>query len=207
MGFEYSSYGVRLPLPVSNQRFVLYSNYPAAWETAYVSRNYFQVDPTVQHGLTRTEPLVWASSRLKLKKNEFWEEAEQHQLSQGWCMPVRGLRGDVGMMSFVRSGEQIEQSELDAKEVRMSYLTHAVQGSINSLLMARYVPESRQELTVREREVMRWTAAGKTYSEIGMILAIDERTVKFHIKNSMTKLNAVNKTDAAVKMVKLGLLG
>ncbi|SMG00591.1 hypothetical protein BSIN_3723 [Burkholderia singularis] len=42
--------------------------------------------------------------------------------------------------------------------------------------------------------------------EIGKIMFIDERTVKFHLVNTMRKLNASNKTEAAVKAAMLGLL-
>ena len=35
--------------------------------------------------------------------------------------------------------------------------------------------------------MLKWTAVGKTYGEIGLILSIDQRTVKFHIVNAMRK--------------------
>jgi len=53
---------------------------------------------------------------------------------------------------------------------------------------------------------LRWTAIGKTYIEISLILNIDTGTVKFHLANAMRKLQANNKTQAAVKASLLGLL-
>jgi len=72
----------------------------------------------------------------------------------------------------------------------------------------RYVSQNyfAVELTARERESLQWSAAGKTYVEIGKIMHVDERTVKFHLVNAMRKLNATNKTEAAVKATILGLL-
>ena len=61
-------------------------------------------------------------------------------------------------------------------------------------------------LTLREREVLAWTADGKTAYEIGMIFGIAERTVKFHLQNAVVKLDAMNKTHAATKAAMLGLL-
>ncbi|MFD2883846.1 LuxR C-terminal-related transcriptional regulator [Pseudomonas lini] len=46
----------------------------------------------------------------------------------------------------------------------------------------------------------------KTYVEISIILNIDTRTVKFHLVNSMRKLQASNKAEAAVKASLMGLL-
>jgi DNA-binding CsgD family transcriptional regulator len=51
-------------------------------------------------------------------------------------------------------------------------------------------------LTKREREIMQWLKQGKSTWEISQILCISERTVKFHINNVITKLDAVNRTHA-----------
>jgi LuxR family transcriptional regulator len=53
---------------------------------------------------------------------------------------------------------------------------------------------------------LRWTAAGKTSSEVGTILGISARTVNYHIASILLKLEAVNKTQAVVKAVMLNLL-
>jgi LuxR family quorum-sensing system transcriptional regulator CciR len=62
-------------------------------------------------------------------------------------------------------------------------------------------------LTVRELEVLKWISVGKTSWDIGMILRISERTVNFHIKNLLPKLDAVNRAQAVAMALKLGLLG
>jgi DNA-binding CsgD family transcriptional regulator len=54
------------------------------------------------------------------------------------------------------------------------------------------------QLTEREREVLRWIGEGKSNWEIGRILDISERTAKYHISNILTKLNLVNRVQAAV---------
>lgn len=61
-------------------------------------------------------------------------------------------------------------------------------------------------LSTRELEVMRWAAEGKTSYEIGIILGLTERTVNFHVAKAIFKLNASNKTHAAVKAAVLGLI-
>ena len=52
------------------------------------------------------------------------------------------------------------------------------------------------QLSPREIEVLRWTACGKTSSEISNLLSITEDTVNAHIKNACLKLDASNKTHA-----------
>jgi len=68
-------------------------------------------------------------------------------------------------------------------------------------------PHVPLELSERERDVLRWTAAGKTSSETGAIMGITARTVNYHMTSILFKLNAVNKTQAVVKAVMLDLLG
>jgi len=61
-------------------------------------------------------------------------------------------------------------------------------------------------LSIREREVLRWVAEGKTSYEIGVILGLTERTINAYVAGAMSKLNASNKTHAAVKALLLGII-
>ncbi|NRB42925.1 MAG: helix-turn-helix transcriptional regulator [Pseudomonadales bacterium] len=66
------------------------------------------------------------------------------------------------------------------------------------------LPSSESRLTAREREILCWAAEGKTNWDIGMILGISERTVKFHFSNIFLKLSVQNRPQAVVMGIKLG---
>jgi DNA-binding NarL/FixJ family response regulator len=53
----------------------------------------------------------------------------------------------------------------------------------------------RERLTVREREVLKLTAEGKSCREIAELLSISHRTVEHHRANVMAKLNLKRATD------------
>ena len=57
------------------------------------------------------------------------------------------------------------------------------------------------QLTDREKEILSWLTEGKSSWDIGQILSISERTVKFHVNNICSKLNAVNRTHAVAKAI------
>jgi LuxR family quorum sensing-dependent transcriptional regulator len=57
-------------------------------------------------------------------------------------------------------------------------------------------PESKPPLTPREREVLAWSAQGKSAWEIGTILSVGKRAVDEHAQTAMRKLGAVNRTQA-----------
>jgi NarL family two-component system response regulator LiaR len=61
------------------------------------------------------------------------------------------------------------------------------------------------ELTEREREVLRCIARGRSNKEIGEDLFISEKTVKTHVGSILDKLGLADRTQAALYAVKHGL--
>lgn len=66
-------------------------------------------------------------------------------------------------------------------------------------------PGLEDELTDREREVLRLVADGATNREIGSQLFISENTVSFHMKNILAKLHLKNRAQAAAFAIRAGL--
>ncbi|MCY0906026.1 helix-turn-helix transcriptional regulator [Arthrobacter sp. H14-L1] len=50
-------------------------------------------------------------------------------------------------------------------------------------------------LTPREREILEFVIAGRTYGEIARALVISEKTVSSHISNLLRKTGASNRLD------------
>jgi DNA-binding CsgD family transcriptional regulator len=55
----------------------------------------------------------------------------------------------------------------------------------------------RLGLTVREAEVLRWIAQGKSNQAIGVILGASTRTICKHVEHIFSKLSVENRTEAA----------
>jgi DNA-binding NarL/FixJ family response regulator len=64
----------------------------------------------------------------------------------------------------------------------------------------------REDLTLRERDVLRLLAEGLTNKAIAQQLDISDHTVKFHVTAIMSKLGAQSRTEAVVRATRLGLL-
>jgi DNA-binding NarL/FixJ family response regulator len=62
------------------------------------------------------------------------------------------------------------------------------------------------DLTPRETEILYWVAQGLTNKQIAAQVAISPRTVKYHLDNIFTKMDASSRTEAAMKALQLGLL-
>jgi two-component system, NarL family, response regulator LiaR len=67
-------------------------------------------------------------------------------------------------------------------------------------------PNSPEELTEREVDVLRLLAQGKSNKEIALLLSIGEKTVKTHVSNILSKLNVSSRTQAALYAVRIGLV-
>ncbi len=61
-------------------------------------------------------------------------------------------------------------------------------------------------LTLREIEVLRLVADGRTNQDIATILNISRGTVKVHVEHILAKLDVSDRTEAAVYASQLGLL-
>ncbi|PUA81619.1 MadR family response regulator transcription factor [Nocardioides currus] len=67
-------------------------------------------------------------------------------------------------------------------------------------------PEESQQLTSREREVLRLLARGLSNRDIGEKLYISETTAKFHVGNILRKLGVSRRAEAVYEATKLGLI-
>lgn len=205
LGFDYCAYGIRMPLPISAPKTEMFNNYPSDWQASYMAKNYLAIDPTIARGNHTTLPFIW-SDELFASARDLWEDARKHGLEHGWVQSCRDARGTSGMLTLARPSEKLSASELHAKTTKMSWLAQTAHSGMSRCLTAKMLPEAEMKLSSREIEVLRWTAEGKTSSEVADILRIAERTVNFHINNAMVKLNANNKTAAAIRAAVLGLL-
>lgn len=62
-------------------------------------------------------------------------------------------------------------------------------------------------LSLRECEVLRLVAQGKSNRQIASALFISERTVKYHVSSILGKLDAANRTEAVLAATRMGLVG
>ncbi len=205
LGFEHCAYGLRVPLPLSSPQTFILNNYCVAWQDRYVSEGYLQTDPTVLHGRRTQTPLVW-NEHVFGSARKLWEEAQSFGLRVGWAQSSLDAVGVGGMLTLSRSSEALSAVELASQEIKMRWLVNVSHLALSRIFTARPGNQIPLALTVREIEVLRWSADGKTSGEVSDILSVSENTVNFHVKNAVAKLRTANKTAAVVRAAMLGLL-
>lgn len=205
LGFDHCAYGLRVPLPISNPKTIILNNYCRAWQERYASQNYLQIDPTVIHGWRSQAPIVW-NDKVFESTPALWEEAQSFGLRVGWSQSSLDAVGVGGMLTLTRESDPLSEAELATQEIKMRWLVNVAHLTLSRIFTTRLRDQTSPTLTDREREVLRWTADGKTSGEVSDILCLSENTVNFHVKNAVAKLQAANKTAAVVRAAMLGLL-
>lgn len=204
LGFEHCAYGLRLPVPFTNRRYMLLSNYAAAWQQRYAAAGYVETDPTVRHGTHSLLPVVW-SNELFANAPQLWAEARSFGLRVGWAQSCFDGWGQVGMLTVARSHEAFSDVELVAIEPTLSWLAIVTHAAISPMLI-KGTPADVKPLTRRECEVLSWSADGKSSAQMAAILRISANTVNFHVRNTLDKLQVPNRTAAVARAAALGLL-
>ena len=202
LGFDHVSYGFQAPLPLSRPRLIWHNDYPPAWQKHYMDMGYPAVDPRIIRARQSPEPFLWRAELFR-DVPELWADMQTAGLAYGWTQSVLNEPGGISMLSLTRR-EPFTPDELDARLPRMQWLALVTHKAFSRVIRARLASDS-PALTARELEVLRWTADGKSAQDIAEILLLSKNTVDFHIRNSIMKLDAPNKTAAVVRAVLLGL--
>ena len=123
-------------------------------------------------------------------------------------VPVHMVFGKIGAVSF----NPIDTSRTDLSEEFRDfgpafgiYARRFIRSYTRVMAEMEALPPGSR-LSKREVECLRWAAIGKTDMEISMIISRSRATVRFHIHNASTKLNAVNRSQTVFKAAQLGYL-
>lgn len=190
-----------------NSAAVIHSNFGHAWRAQYDAHAYANIDPVVAHSLKNKFPIIWSDTIYRsLAEKNFSEEAAHHGLRQGFTLPIHEPQGEVGMLSLSYGNHSPKAfvKEMEILLGRAILLRDFTLGHAPRLLVG--MNSERPQLTDREREVLYWSAAGKTSWEIGVILSIASASVEFHFKNIRRKFGVSSRRLAVVRAIELGLI-
>lgn len=205
LGMEYFSFVTRTHLATAQPQVKTYNNYPAAWNEYYERGNYLNIDPILAHCHNSLLPILW-EDKVFQQTPELWEQARIHGLRYGWSQSAHDLRKNESILSVVRNHTPVDTHEFYDTAGQTIWLCNL----IHTLITERKTnaPQSSSfPLSVRETEVLKWSAAGKTAADIARILTLSQSTVNFHIRSIINKLNSSNKAGAIAIAAMSGLLG
>jgi DNA-binding CsgD family transcriptional regulator len=207
LGFDYFIYALRIPKNFADSELIIVNGYPEVWTEHYLEHAYYNVDPIMAYCAKNVLPIQWHDLVLPQKSAEkqMMDDAHKFGLQTGISMPIHSPRGEFGILSFALNdsssmSHEIIRNALPYIQLLAGYLHEAL----------RYVSglddNINRPLSHRESECLKWAADGKAAWEIAHILGISERTVNFHVNNTMQKLEVSNRQHAVAKATLKGLI-
>ncbi|OCW57245.1 helix-turn-helix transcriptional regulator [Hoeflea olei] len=173
----------------------------AEYDRLELARN----SPVLERLRKQITPLVFEVGEISRIRPEQESETatglfRRYDLTMGVYFPVRDCQGLGHAVSFMGDRKPLGAEEL------------AVLALFSTLLIERITSISASDTAVksvlsgRETEILRWTAEGKTSSEIARITGLSEHTVNHYATIATQKLGCSNRTQAVVHAIRMGLL-
>lgn len=182
------------------------------WTARYATRGYHLIDPRVTLTRQRSVPVIWSlpSGSSVPRVRSFVQDAARHSIRSGIAWSLHDAR--IGRVVIAWDSKASAQSS-DAREA-------SIQGRLASLaLLAGFVHEAMmvhcqgtasartyRKLTSRERECVALAAHGMTSVDVAVKLGITPRTANFHFGNILSKLGALNRSEAIARAVAANLV-
>jgi LuxR family quorum sensing-dependent transcriptional regulator len=183
---------------------VLETGLPEELTALFRTRNFRQFSPIariVRHSFT---PVLWTKETWindsDPRAREVMQVAAHCGIHEGCVIPVRGphgLEADVSLAGF--------KVDIPRQCVPVVHLL-AYYGFARLQKLLALPLRPRRELTPRDRDVLAWSAQGKSTAEIAEIMGIAARTVEEHVRHACRRLEALSRTQAVAIAVRDGLI-
>lgn len=185
---------------------LLVSSWPAELVRSYDELGVFHISRLVAEVAVTKRPVLMDGTFLAPKETLQMEESGATGLVERF-----GLEGSLAFLLHSTAGEAFivvysgKQSALESAELaRIYFSTVQLFECLERTFAAG--PTTREKLSGREIECLRWAAAGKSSDEIAIILGISAYTVSSYFKTAAKKLGAVNRMQAIASAMRLKLI-
>lgn len=208
LGFETVSAMAVVDRGIDHSEFAVVDNTPREFLGVFNDPSAMRRDPVMQHCRRQSLPIIWDQGTYTSQgQGELWEEQARYGYHTGIAMALHLPEGKHFMLGVDRDRAlPSDRHELTRVVADLQlFAVHALDAALRVLVPAASSPDA-PSLTPRELEALRWTMEGKTAWEVGSILGITERTAVLHVNNAMRKLGCVNKHQAVLKALRLGLI-
>ncbi len=208
LGFDNFSATVVIDHMLGEAEFITVDNTPRAYKESFENPQNGRRDPVMQHCKRQSVPIIWdQTTYVSRGLGEKWEEQARFGISNGIALALHMPEGRHFFLGVERDQPvPADPGELTRVVADLQlFAVHAQDAAVRILVPGPADP-SLPSLTPRELEALRWTMEGKTAWEVGDVLGISERTAVLHVSNATHKLGCVNKHQAVLKALRLGLL-
>lgn len=208
LGFETVSATTVIDHFLGEPEFLIVDNTPVSYRDTFQDRSIAKRDPVMQHCKTKSVPIIWGQGTYtSVGQGDKWEQQARFGYRNGVALALHMPEGRHFLLAVDRD-QAMPADPIEITRVVASlqlFAVHAQEAALR-ILVPSSLDSNLPALTPRELETLRWTMEGKTAWEVANVLGISERTAVLHANNAMHKLGCVNKHQAVLKALRLGLI-
>jgi DNA-binding CsgD family transcriptional regulator len=215
-GFNHYGFAVKFPKRADNDadNYRYFHNIPEPWGRIRYEDTYrsdaADKDPLVQHlraglpaGAFSSKGMMTTTRPDIVRRGApILHRAGDYGLKAGIIVPLSEPNMSWGLM-VITTGDTSDVRDVVPALPNFHFFAHYVQCRAR-LVLDNFRPVVSTNL--REREILRWAAVGKTSWEIGRITNLSERTINFHLQSAASKLGVSGRRAACAKAVALGII-
>lgn len=189
----------------------IYSTYPDAWLAFYLKTKLYHVDPIIHLARMTVKPFAWSSiiPHLSTDNLTFFKLAKQYGLSDGYTFVINDALGNSAILNVVCDDNFLididffndHRAELNMLLVDLYDLYLQQKKQIEYYRNKAYLM-----ISDKEKQVLTLGCNGLKYKEIALNLGIAERTVKFHMRKIVDKLDVETAKQAFLKAKELHII-
>jgi DNA-binding CsgD family transcriptional regulator len=182
-------------------------NAPSGYRSAHSDPQRAKLDPVMQHCRHHSLPIIWdQSTYLNASQMSLWEAQAEFGYRYGIAVALH-MPGGRHYMVGVDRDRPLTTDAVELTRLVSSLQLFAVYANeSDSQIRRKEAPVNDPKLTRRELQLLRLTAEGMTAQQAGASLGIGARTAACHLMRATRKLRCMNKLQAAIHAVRLGLV-
>lgn len=200
VGCLHASYRMARAVGSNYDAVFLRTTLPSDWTSNYLLSGLAMSDPVVSHGFEARNGFFWDSLPNTEQSRFFFEMCNRLSMpTVGYSLPIMDTKGRRALLSLsgTSCAEQSLQEAISKIASQLPLLAQEIH--VTALLELHGGTDPAPILSPRERECLRWTAAGKTHAEIAIILGLSEHTIRGYLKSLRLKLGSTTLAQAVSK--------
>ncbi|MGJ4859576.1 autoinducer binding domain-containing protein [Labrys sp. La1] len=191
-----------LPSPTIDdwQDCILANGLPTEWYVRYIAEKLYRHDPCAERCRMTVESFFWHEldqRTMSPSAKEVLVKAAEFGLSDGLCIPFH-------LPTSYPAAVALAGERFDPPPYACTFLHALAWHALHAAL--RLADPSKcgsvTGLSEREREILQWTASGKTAWEISRILGISCHTVNTHLRNVRQKYDTANNAHSIAEAIR-----
>lgn len=178
--------------------------FPSGWAPYYIESEFYRVDPVRVALRSAVDPFRWSDAPVDgaPAARMMRIAAEDWRMREGFAVPIHSVTGAQANVSFVAD----RSDPIGDNHPGLHLVSIFAHLRIEELSDRATAPPGR-DLSVRERDILSFAAAGRANREIAERLNLSDLDARVHLQSAARKLGARTRMQAIVHAHRAGLLG